>query len=179
MTTTCCATAPGTCSGFKRLIAPKHDGHLERCARRQRRSGPAKHPLLRRWDHKEGDPTGEGLQLAGDGAALIIEGSDEEWLSLEDGVHIRFQVGPPASTYRTGDYWLIPARTATADVEWPREPAKDSRGNPVIIPVALPPAGVQHHDAPLAVVTLTNGTITLPPTECRQKFNTVVGLTPQ
>jgi Family of unknown function (DUF6519) len=109
---------------------------------------PSKHPLLRRWDHKEGDPTGEGLQLAGDGAALIIEGSDEDWLSLEDGVYIQFPVGPPASTHRTGDYWLIPARTATADVEWPREPAKDSRGNPVIIPVALPPAGVQHHYAP-------------------------------
>ena len=140
---------------------------------------PSKHPLLRRWDHKEGDPTEGGLQLAGDGAALIIEGSDGGWLSLEDGVQIQFQMGPPANSYRTGDYWLIPARTATADVEWPTEPAKDRSGNPVIIPIALPPAGVQHHYAPLAMVTLANGTITPPVTECRKKFETLVERTPQ
>lgn len=140
---------------------------------------PAKHPLLRRWDHQEGDPTEGGLQLAADGAALIIEGSDGGWLSLEDGVQIQFQAGPPANTYRTGDYWLIPARTATADVEWPREPAKDSSGNPVTVPLALPPAGVQHHYAPLALLTLSNGTITSAPTECRKKFETLVELTPQ
>jgi hypothetical protein len=140
---------------------------------------PSEHPLLRRWDHKEGDPTEGGLQLAGDGAALIIEGSDGGWLSLEDGVQIQFQHGSPANSYRTGDYWLIPARTATADVEWPKEPAKDSSGNPVTVPIALPPAGVQHHYAPLAVVTLANGTITGLPTECRKKFETLVALTPQ
>ena len=142
-------------------------------------ANPSKHPLLRRWDHKEGDPTEGGLQLAGDGTALIIEGSDGGWLSLEDGVQIQFQMGPPASTYRTGDYWLIPARTATADVEWPTEPAKDSSGNAVLVPIALPPAGVHHHYAPLAVVTLANGTITTPVTECRKKFETLVALTPQ
>src|SRR5262249_39463637 len=120
---------------------------------------PAKHPLLRRWDHQEGDPTEGGLQLAADGAALIIEGSDGGWLSLEDGVQVQFQVGLPASAYRTGDYWLIPARTATADVEWPREPAKDSTGNPRLVPIALPPAGVEHHYAPLAVGTVANGVI--------------------
>jgi hypothetical protein len=139
---------------------------------------PSKHPLLRRWDHKEGDPTEGGLQLAGDGAALIIEGSDGGWLSLEDGVQIQFQTGPPANTYRAGDYWLIPARTATADVEWPTEPARDGNGNPVISPIALPPAGVQHYYAPLAVVTLDAGTITSPVLECRNKFATLVKLTP-
>jgi hypothetical protein len=140
---------------------------------------PSTHPLLRRWDHKDGDPTEGGLQLAGDGAALIIESSVGGWLSLEDGVQIQFEMGPPANAYRTGDYWLIPARTATADVEWPTEPAKDSSGNPVTVPIALPPSGVQHHYAPLAVVTLANGTITGTPTECRRKFETLVELTPQ
>lgn len=38
------------------------------------------------------------------------------WLALEDGVRVRFTTG----TYKTGDHWMIPARTATADVEWPR-----------------------------------------------------------
>ena len=139
---------------------------------------PSKHPLLRRWDHEEGDPDEGGLQLAGDGAALIVERTDGNWLSLEDGVRIQFQVGTPAHVYRTGDYWLIPARAATADVEWPREPAKDSSGNPVTVPVALPPAGVHHHYAPLAVVSLTNGSITGPVADCRKKFATLVELTP-
>ena len=137
-------------------------------------SEPAKHPLLRRWDHKEGDPAEGGLQLGNDGAALIIEGADGEWLSLEDGVQIQFQPGLPAHRYRTGDYWLIPARMATADVEWPTEPAKDTSGNPVTVPIALPPAGVQHHYAPLALVTVDNGTITSPPNDCREKFATLV-----
>jgi len=41
-------------------------------------------------------------------------------LTLADGVQIQFQKSDPdgpAETYRTGDYWLIPARTATGDVE--------------------------------------------------------------
>src|SRR5262249_25549087 len=138
----------------------------------------AKHPLLRRWDHKEGDPSEGGLQLATDGAALIVEGSEGGWLSLEDGVQIQFQVGPPANTYYSGDYWLIPARTAIADVVWPREPAKDVSSNPIVVPIALPPAGIHHHYAPLAVVTLANGRITTPATtECRKKFETLVQLT--
>jgi len=138
---------------------------------------PAKHPMLRRWDHKEGDPTEGGLQLATDGAVLIVERSEGGWLTLEDGVRIQFQVGPPANTYHTGDYWLIPARTATADVEWPRKPAKDGSGNPTVVPIALPPASIDHHYAPFAVVTLANGRITFS-TECRKKFATLVCLTP-
>jgi hypothetical protein len=140
---------------------------------------PSRHPLLRRWDHKEGDPAEGGLQLASDGAALIIEGSDGVWLSLEDGVQIQFQKGPPANSYNTGDYWLIPARTATGNVEWPTEPGKDSSGNPIMVPLALPPAGIQHHYAPLALLTLSEGTITSGPTECRKKFETLVELTTQ
>src|SRR6202035_1309249 len=113
---------------------------------------PAKHPLLRRWDHKEGEPAEGGLQLGSDGAALIVEGSGDNWLELEDGVKIQFQQpdeGQKQVQYRTGDYWLIPARTATGDVEWPRE--KDNQGKP--IPIAKPPDGVIHHYAPLAVIT--------------------------
>lgn len=96
-----------------------------------------KHPLLRRWDHQKGDPKTGGLDLA-NGAALIVESNN--WLNLEDGVQIQFQGG---AEYRTGDYWLIPARTETGDVEWP---------GPVDQPQAVPPHGVQHHYAPLALV---------------------------
>jgi hypothetical protein len=137
------------------------------------------HPLLRRWDQTEGDPAEGGLTLANDNAAFVQEGV---WLALEDGVQIRFQPGagptvPPQTNvnqYRTGDYWLIPARTATGDVEWPKvtdsqgNPETDSQGNP--IPIALPPHGITHHYAPLAVVSVSPNGVTVKP-DCRSSFN--------
>jgi hypothetical protein len=145
---------------------------------------PSLHPLLRRWDQKAGDPAEGGLTLATDNAALVQEGV---WLTLEDGVQIRFRPAglvqaaptpagqsPPANQYRTGDYWLIPARTATGDVEWPKvmgtdgNPETDPQGN--FIPLALPPHGILHHYAPLAVVTITANGVTVPQPDCRRSF---------
>jgi hypothetical protein len=106
----------------------------------------ARHVQLRRWDYRRGTGTGNSTagnqpQPAPDGALLIEE---DKWLSLEDGVQVRFKPaqGVPFQ-YRPGDYWTIPARVPTGDVEWPGPP-----GNPE----ALPPRGVRHHYAPLAVV---------------------------
>jgi hypothetical protein len=133
----------------------------------------AKHPLLRRWDQQQGDPDGNGLELS-DGAALIEEGST--WLNLEDGVQIEFlgaETGQSMS-YRTGDYWLIPARVATGSVEWPI--ALDENGNPVqdpngnTIPIAMPSKGVIHHYAPLALISLgATGGVTIA-TSCQSPF---------
>ncbi len=102
------------------------------------------HPLLRRWDQQKRND----LSLK-EGAIPIPNGGD--WITLEDGVQIQFPdppSGTPSHTYRTGDYWLIPARTAMGDgdVEWP----KDENGDPA----PLPPHGIDHHYAPLAVVYL-------------------------
>lgn len=113
-----------------------------------------KHPLLRRWDHES---------EADDGARFIKEG---EWLKLEDGVEIQFEVTPSNTNqsylpYRTGDYWLIPARTVTGDVEWPG--SKDD-------PDALPPHGVEHHYAPLAIITINGGSVSVP-TDLRCKLD--------
>jgi hypothetical protein len=106
---------------------------------------PPKSPLLRRWDHGRS----KGIKPAKDGALPIQEGSDI-WLELEDGVQVSFQ---PADnqTYRAGDYWLIPARTATGDVEWPQGPSPTAGQPPV--PATLPPHGVRHRYAPLALLT--------------------------
>jgi len=123
----------------------------------------SKHPLLRRWDQKMGDPAEGGTTIGPDGAALIQEGTTT-WLELEDGVQIQFQPAPPGRTmqYRTGDYWLIPARTATADVEWPTETVKDSQGNITTSPLARRPQGIIHHYAPLGAFTVAdNGAINL------------------
>jgi hypothetical protein len=73
-----------------------------------------KHPLLRRWDHRQGDPNKNYPKLSNTNYAAVIE--EGKWLTLENGIQIWFE---PGATYRTGDYWLIPARTATGDVEWP------------------------------------------------------------
>jgi hypothetical protein len=106
---------------------------------------------VRRWDQKQ--PEDDLLQ---DGAIPIVEGEDV-WIDLEDGVRIQFGLGPPDATYLSGDYWLIPARVATGDVEWPQERLADPDDLPR--PKAMPPIGVDHHYAPLAAVTLTAGNV--------------------
>jgi hypothetical protein len=83
--------------------------------------------MLRRWDHKA---RGNGL------AQPIVEGP---YIDLEDGVQVAFT--STGGQYRVGDYWLVPARTATADVIWPQEAGQ---------PKSLPPAGVVRYRAPLA-----------------------------
>jgi hypothetical protein len=117
-----------------------------------------KHPLLRRWDQTFGDPAQAELQAGPDNAALLMEGT---WLSLEDGVQVQFQKAAAGGTnlYRTGDYWLIPARTATGDVEWPTGTSGA---------LALPPNGVDHHYAPLAVIKVDSSVeVTV---LCQQQF---------
>jgi hypothetical protein len=108
---------------------------------------PNKHPLLRRWDQQPGDPAIGGLDLLSNGAAVVL-GNDTAWLNLEDGIQIQFRSG---AEYRTGDYWLIPARTVTGDIEWP----STAEG-----PLALAPRGIDHHLAPLAVVDPEAGQVT-------------------
>lgn len=123
---------------------------------------PAKHPYIRRWDMQARE-----LPL---GALTVVEDTgndDANWITLEDGVQIQFQPAsgssasragsaggtPSAATYRTGDYWLIPARVATGDVEWPGRPGE---------PLPRPPYGVEHSYAPLGIIEIKpGGTFTL------------------
>jgi hypothetical protein len=109
---------------------------------------------VRRWDHKEPE---DGLLKEG---AIPIE--EDVWIELEDGVEIRFKPGTPATKYRTGDYWLIPARVSTGDVEWPQTSVPDPNDPTKFLmgPKPLPPNGVEHHYAPLAAVTLAAGSVT-------------------
>jgi hypothetical protein len=58
-------------------------------------------------------------------------------------VEVHFAAGDFA--YATGDYWLIPARTVTGDVDWPRDPAH--------LPLLAPPSGIAASYAPLAWIT--------------------------
>jgi hypothetical protein len=107
-----------------------------------------KHPFLRRWDGT-------------DGATKVVElNTHDDWISLEDGVQIQFQP-TNGGIYRRGDYWLIPARTATGDVEWPGE---------TDAPEPIPPQGVKHHYAPLWIVAVSMDGILTAANDCRRKF---------
>ncbi len=99
-----------------------------------------KHALLRRWDHRSDDASG---------AVPIERGcSPEGWLELEDHIEVCFVSGAEGR-YRAGDYWLIPARTATGNIIWPRDE------NEVSQPTF--PRGVRHHYAPLARIVVNDG----------------------
>jgi len=92
---------------------------------------------------------------------------DKPWLGLEDGIEIQFQKAPGDSThtYRTGDYWLIPARTNDPDgIEWPNG-SKD----PTPEPIAQPPKGIQHYFAPLGILSHSNGSWDITD-DCRRCF---------
>lgn len=108
---------------------------------------PHLNPFLRRWDHHQG-PKRKGRTSALQGGALKVE--EGEWLPLEDGVEVYFAKG---GTYRTGDHWIIPARTATGSVEWPADPARR--------PLLQAPVGIARHFAPLALVKGEAGAVDL------------------
>ena len=80
-------------------------------------------PKLRRWEH-----TG------------VVDTSGP--IDLEGGIQVQFSNG----TYKTGDYWLIPARTATGQIEWP------TTDEPNPTPIAQPPLGIIHHYCRLALI---------------------------
>lgn len=87
-----------------------------------------RHAKVRRWDGT-GTVPNEGAR------------------KLESGIAIQFSPDPKR-TYRTGDYWLIPARAATAesptgDIEWPQDGGA---------PAFMRPHGIRHHYCKLALL---------------------------
>lgn len=104
---------------------------------------------IRRWDHH-----GNGnLKLSGDGALPVTENNDnsEGWMEIENGIEIQFVPACEGDhCYRTGDYWLIPVRVATGNIEWPHGDQTEEN------PCAQPPHGICHHYAPLAIIKADN-----------------------
>jgi hypothetical protein len=123
------------------------------------------HPVLRRWDQRRSDgETADNVMLVREGG-----GEDGNWIDLEDGVQIQFPRNIDASVnrrYRAGDYWLIPARVATGDVLWPKE----LQGTKPVAR-ALPPNGVEHHYAPIAVISNDGSQKVVLEEDLRRKFN--------
>ncbi len=101
---------------------------------------------IRRWDSN--------------GAVKVeIPANNDGFLKLEDGVEIKFEQG---KEYKTGDYWLIPARSATADIEWP----KDATNNPE----SKIPDGIKHHYGKLALVEINDEVFVNFIQDCRESF---------
>jgi hypothetical protein len=119
---------------------------------------------VRRWDQRALGDT----ELVG-GVVPVEEGT---WIALEDGVEIFFAPAPAGSpnAYRSGDYWLIPARVATGNVEWPQQQVKDAGGQTTYELRALAPHGIVHHYAPVAVLTLAGGDGNVTIKDCRCQF---------
>ncbi|MFZ4859026.1 MAG: DUF6519 domain-containing protein [Desulfuromonadaceae bacterium] len=88
---------------------------------------------------------------------------------LEHGVYIRFEAAE--AFCRSGDYWQIPARTATAtaeagDIEWPQlTVAKGKPDNNK--PLAQLPKGIIHHYCRLGVVAVDDKGSLTEYTDCR------------
>lgn len=105
-------------------------------------------PIVRRWDQRES----KDYALTG-GAIPLTEGTA---YTLEYGIKVQFAGLKPRSTYEPGDYWVIPARTALGDVEWPAHTVAGTP--PQQVADAREPAGVGHAYCPLALVTPTGNT---------------------
>lgn len=106
----------------------------------------------RRWDQQK------SISLALVNGVVPLNESRTEWIDLENGIQIQFLSSSDEDInhiYRTGDYWLIPARVATGNIEWPL--ALDDEGKPQlvddkVIPMPRAPFGIWHHYAPLAIL---------------------------
>lgn len=98
-------------------------------------------PRLRRWDQR-----GSDIALLAEGAVPIVEtsGTSPAWLDLEDGIQVAFEAG---GDYRSGDYWLIPARVGLG-ILWP---------DPETPQAMRSPQGITHHLAPLGLLTMDDG----------------------
>ena len=102
---------------------------------------------LRRWDQNNS---------ADENGVPISSG----WVDVEGGIQIQFSSG----SYNAGDYWLIPARTVTANIEWPLDGSNN--------PVAQAPQGIHTSFCKLAIIKVENKKLSLKE-DCRPVFPTL------
>lgn len=98
---------------------------------------PACHPRVRRWDQPGTVATGDTLATGDMPLPVNVNAPGP----IENGIEITFSPG----NYNSGDYWLIPARTASGTIDWP---PCGSDGN-----CCQPAANIPVYTAPLALIT--------------------------
>lgn len=116
---------------------------------------PTRNARMRRWDQSGTTAGVTGISLAA--------GS---WLSLENGIEVQFGSG----NFQSGDHWLIPARTATGNIEWP---PCDSDGS-----AFQPPHRIEIFTAPLACIQWDGQKQAPHVQDCRKVFYPLTELTP-
>ena len=125
---------------------------------------PGQNARIRRWDQTGPSAAPSGIPL-----------SVGSWLQLENGIQVRFNPG----SYQSGDYWTIPARTASGQIDWP---PCGGDGN-----AFQPPYYMRVYRAPLACIhcttikeifgdreTVIGGYATVD--DCRQLFSPLTSL---
>lgn len=117
-------------------------------------------PKIRKWDVKDGL-----LEISKTKRSDSSDANDSFWFEIEDGIEIKIGTGK----FQPDDYWLVPARTATHDIIWP----KDDDGTSL----PQPPAGVDHHYARLAILKFDGTKIDAASlTDCRRLFPDLTSL---
>ncbi len=108
-----------------------------------------RHTRIRLWDQQQGVDSTTGLVDVTTAA-----------FHLEHGIEIKFSLDPnqPDGEFKTGDYWVFYARSTDASVE---------------ILEQVPPRGIHHHYARLAVVAFPNEFIE----DCRDHWPPASGAT--
>ncbi|HEX5606796.1 MAG TPA: DUF6519 domain-containing protein, partial [Candidatus Binatia bacterium] len=103
---------------------------------------------LRRWDQIK-DANADGVNVA-----------QGNWVDLEGGIQVNFSGG----SYRAGDYWLIPARTLTGEIEWPPYEMPNTQ------PIPQPPRGIRHHYCRLGILEVDDNGVIDSVSDCRNVF---------
>lgn len=116
---------------------------------------PGRNARMRRWD-----------QFGASAAPCGIPLSAGTWLGLESGIQIQFTAGH----YLPGDYWLIPARTASGQIDWP---PCDSDGR-----LFQPAQTTTVYRAPLACLHWDSKNEQIVVDDCRLLFSPLTELTP-
>jgi len=115
---------------------------------------PSRNARVRRWDQ-----TGVG---ATSGGIALQAGT---WIALENGIQVSFGTG----SYQTGDYWTIPARAASGQIEWP---PSSSDGQ-----FFQPPTSILVYNAPLACIHWDPNAQQYKIEDCRRLFSPLTELT--
>jgi hypothetical protein len=107
----------------------------------------SKNPKVRRWNTPDDKWSMLGytntLSNAQPDNVIKYAANTDGYIDLEDGIQLKFEAGD----YVAGDYWLIPARTITKNIEWPTVTSSSN----IVEPEALP-SMMEHHYCPLALL---------------------------
>lgn len=115
----------------------------------------ARHLRARRWDQSGRIRTAAGgtigdLDQDGASGVITVPAMATTQVVLEHGIVASFSLADDGGIFRTGDHWIVAARSADTSVEQLEQ---------------APPLGIHHHYARLATFTAASA-----PTDCRRRW---------